>query len=472
MPWPEPLRPVRMARIALVATVESLRDVLAVTADTGLVELEPPQTTLPAGAAARLLQQTGPGTAPPVVARFAPDLDVLVRDGRADLLAGEAEVQEHMAAAVTRGSVAALTGWTPEESRPALAARLAGLGGAVVTLPHPRGSEAPTLLPGRGVRRSLTPLVQMYGTVPYRDLDPAPLAWAAYVLMFGMMFGDAGHGLMLLAGAAMLVRGRPRFLARFRRAWPFVAGAGVTSIVFGVLYGEFFGPTQVIHELWLDPLASPIELLAAAIGVGAVLLAAAYAVGTANRWREGGWPAALYDPSGVAGSSAFLGLGALAGGIYLAEAWLTIVGALLAAAGLVLAFTGFLASAGGSGTGLVQSTVELFDLVVRLGANVVSFARLAAFGLTHAALAKIVWDGTTSLWSRGGFWWVLAGVAFLGGTAVAFALEALVAGVQALRLEYYELFSRVFRTQGRTFRPWHIPMLDPDPVLEESCPQS
>ena len=58
-------------------------------------------------------------------------------------------------------------------------------------------------------------------------------------------------------------------------------------------------------------------------------------------------------------------------------------------------------------------------------------------------------------------WAVLAAVVvFVVGNAVAFALEALVAGVQALRLEYYELFSRVFTAEGRPFHPWHVPVAD------------
>jgi V/A-type H+/Na+-transporting ATPase subunit I len=55
---------------------------------------------------------------------------------------------------------------------------------------------------------------------------------------------------------------------------------------------------------------------------------------------------------------------------------------------------------------------------------------------------------------------VLAVAVFLVGTAAAFALEALVAAIQALRLEYYELFSRVFQGEGRPFQPWHIPVPD------------
>ena len=96
--------------------------------------------------------------------------------------------------------------------------------------------------------------------------------------------------------------------------------------------------------------------------------------------------------------------------------------------------------------------------MVRLGSNVVSFARLAAFGLTHAALGAVVWGATTALWLRGGAAVVAAVLVFLVGNAVAFALEALVAAVQALRLEYYELFSRVFEGEGRPFRPWHLPV--------------
>ncbi|HEY5386071.1 MAG TPA: V-type ATPase 116kDa subunit family protein, partial [Acidimicrobiales bacterium] len=103
--------------------------------------------------------------------------------------------------------------------------------------------------------------------------------------------------------------------------------------------------------------------------------------------------------------------------------------------------------------------VEMFDAVLRIGTNTVSFARLAAFGLTHAALGGIVWSGTTGLWHRGPALRLLAAAVFVAGNAVAFALEGLVAGVQALRLEYYELFSRIFTAEGRQFRPWRVPTL-------------
>ena len=63
------------------------------------------------------------------------------------------------------------------------------------------------------------------------------------------------------------------------------------------------------------------------------------------------------------------------------------------------------------------------------------------------------------MWHRGGAFAVLAIGLFVVGNALAFGLEALVAAIQALRLEYYELFSRVFITQGRIFRPWRVPVV-------------
>jgi V/A-type H+/Na+-transporting ATPase subunit I len=71
----------------------------------------------------------------------------------------------------------------------------------------------------------------------------------------------------------------------------------------------------------------------------------------------------------------------------------------------------------------------------------------------------VIWNGTTALWG-GSLSAVAAIVLFVAGNAVALSLAALVAGIQALRLEYYELFSRVFTAEGRPFRPWRLP--EPD----------
>jgi V/A-type H+-transporting ATPase subunit I len=460
MPWHDGAQPVRMQRIAVVAPRDAIRDVLVRVAAAGTVELDPPaDPAIASDGAARRLARLRPSASAPALSTARPDLDALENDGRADLLAGEAQLEEHAAAGLSRGSVTALAGWAPVTELPTLAGRLGPVGGAAVPLPRPPGVDPPTLLRDSGVRRPFAPLVETYATVPYADVDPSVIAGVAYVVMFGMMFGDAGHGAVLLLTALALGRGRPRRLAGLRHGWPFLAGAGLSSMVFGVLYGEFFGPTGVLPVLWLSPLDEPVQLLAAGIGLGAVLLAGAYALGTVNRWREGGWRLALYASSGLAGAGLFLGLGLVAAGWYEGLSWMLWTGVTVAVLSLVLTFAGLLAEAGRGGSAVLQAGIELVDIVVRLGSNVVSFARLAAFGLTHAALGFVVWDATTALW--GGVPGSIAAVlVFLVGNAVTFALEALVAGVQALRLEYYELFSRVFQGEGRPFHPWHLPVTE------------
>jgi V/A-type H+/Na+-transporting ATPase subunit I len=416
MSWRDGPRPVRMERVAIVAPTNAVRPMLEHVGDAGVVELEPTDTE-PTRAA---------------------------------------ELERRAAQAVVRGPVSALVGWVPASARPGLAEALAALGAAAVPLTPPRGVQPPTLLQRKAGARSFDLLVETYATVPYTNVDPTLLAGLAYVAMFGMMFGDVGHGLLLLVAALVVRSGRFHRLHRFRKAWPFLAGAGATAMVFGLLYGEMFGPTGLVPVLWLSPLEEPVPLLVAAVGVGAILLAGAYVIGTVNRVREGGWGYAIYARTGIAGSLLFLALGLLAGGIYLDLAVLAAAAVGLGVVGLVLAFVGLLMTAGRGAAGVLQAVVELVDLVLRLGSNLVSFARLAAFGLTHAALAAIVWAGTTAVWGPG-IAAVAAAVLFVVGNAVAFALEGLVAGIQALRLEYYELFSRVFDIEGRPFRPWKLP---------------
>jgi V/A-type H+-transporting ATPase subunit I len=280
--------------------------------------------------------------------------------------------------------------------------------------------------------------------------------------MFGMMFGDAGHGLLLMVLGLLLRRARSPRLQRIRPLWPFPVAGGALATVFGVLYGEAFGPTGIVPTLWLSPLDEPVQLLAAAVAVGAVLLAVSYGFGIVNRWREAGARAALLAPSGIAGLALFGGAAMVALGVYLEVAAVAIAGVVVAVGGVALLFAGFVADAGLSGAAIAQSLIEVFDAVVRVGSNAISFTRLAAFGLMHAALGAVVLDGARSLWGSGLAGAAAAVVVFAAGTAAAFALEALVAGVQAMRLEYYELFSRVFAGEGEPFSPWRIPVVDQD----------
>ncbi len=463
MAWPDALTPARMERIAVVSPVSRVRSVLVAVAAEGTVEPErldnnPPG---PAGSALQQLQRGTRGRTPnPVVGIEPADVTSLVGTGDLDRLAGEAELEQVRSSMVEEGAVTALAGWSPAGTVDDLTARLAPLGASVVRLRRPSGVQPPTSLSGRGATGAFQPLVNTYGTVPYADVNPSVLAGLAYVVMFGMMFGDVGQGVLLLGLGIAVWRARPGgvgWLSRFHWAAPFVVGAALVSIAFGFAYGEAFGPTGLVPTLWLRPLDNATTLLAVSVGAGFALLACSYVLGSINRFREGGPVRSLVALSGLAGGSLYFGLALSGAGWYEHSATLALAGVALALAGLAFGFVGLFAEAGGRAGGALQAGIELFDSVIRLGTNTVSFARLAAFGLTHAALGALVWEGSVNLWRVGGlFGVVLAIVVFLGGNAITFSLEALVAGVQALRLEYYEIFSRVFTSEGREFHPWKV----------------
>jgi V/A-type H+-transporting ATPase subunit I len=450
-----------MSRVAVVATDSTLRDALVVVADSGSVELAGtvPAAEGPALEALRRLERSASrnGRAAPRLAKAPVDPGELERHGRGDLLGGEVELTRRAAAAIRHGRYAALVGWAPTGELERLESRLAAVGAGLVELPPPAWVEPPTLLHGTRLATPFRPLVDTYGALRYRDVDPTPFAAVSFVLMFGMMFGDVGHGIILALLGVGLARTQSARLVPFRALWPFLVAGGLAATFFGFLYGEAFGPTGIVPTLWLEPTEEPLEFLAAGVAVGAVLLSVSYAIGTVNRWREGGGLSALVAPSGIAGFLLFLGLGAAAAGVYRGSGPLAVAGVICAVAGVLLLGAGFHAGAGRGAAAVTQATVEVVDAVVRVVANVISFTRLAAFGLMHAALGAVVWDATTALWGSA-VGSLLAVATFVVGNALTFALEALVAGVQALRLEYYELFSRIFAGEGHRFAPWHVPL--------------
>ena len=454
--------PVPMRRVAVVSLAVRVREVLVVLAESGVVELAGPLGSGEGRAldALRRLEsrQSGGARAQPSLARLAPDVDRLERSGARAVLAGEVEIERRRTSAVQHGSFAVFVGWAPKPAIEQLSARLETCGASLVPLRRPRGQQPPTLLAPAPAADPFRPLLSTYGAVPYRDVDPTPFVAVTYCLMFGMMFGDVGDGLLILVAALALRSARGPRLAALRRVWPMIAAAGASSVVFGALYGELFGPTKLLPTLWLSPLDESTRLLAVAIAAGAGLLAIAYLIGIVNRWREGGPALALTAGAGVPGFMLLTGGALVAAGVATGARLLEIIGLVLATVALVPLTVGLRAQAGGGATGVLEVVIGLFDALVRLFSNVFSFARLAAFGLMHAAIGQVVLHAAGSLLGTpvGD---VAAVVTFAVGWAVAFALEGLVVAVQALRLEYYELFSRLFVGEGRPFRPFRLPLL-------------
>ncbi len=455
--------PTRMSRIAVVALKARARATLVALAKAGCVELVgnlPPPEGEEAEALRRLLRRGSRATTPALL-ESRPDVASLEQAGASNLLAGEVELGRRARLGVEHRSFTAWVGWMPTEEIDGLNEVLAPVGAAVVELPRPVWVDPPTRYRHVPVERPFRPLVQTYGTARYEDVDPTAFTAVSFIVMFGMMFGDVGHGLVLaLLGLFLRSRHTGR-LAPYQHVWVIPFAAGIAGALFGFLYGEAFGPTGLVEPLWLDPLENPIPLLVAAVGLGAVLLLVSYLLGIVNRWRASGLGATLVAQYGIAGLATFVGGIVLLAGLYWQLAIVEIVGGVTALVGVGLLAFGLALDAGRGFAAVTQAVVELFDALVRLASNLVSFTRLAAFGLMHAALGAVVFDAAQALW--GGLVGVILAVAvFFVGNIVAFGLEALVTGVQALRLEYYELYSRIFAGEGHAFAPWSMPVLTPE----------
>jgi len=461
MTWRDQFVPAEMQRMAIVAPETRIRRVLVEVADAGTFEPDPPTGHPDEQSPFRLLVdrlQIDPDLVEPRLAPAALDADELESSGDQGLVLGEAELDERVRAAGHVHRCAVLPGWIPRREADDLRSRIAPHGGAVAEMPIRRGLTAPTAHTEGGVSDSFRPLVTTYGTAPSRDLDPTMFAAVTYMVMFGMMFGDVAHGLAIVVLGLVARRLRSERWQSVRAVAPFLIGAGLSAMFFGLLYGEAFGPTGLVPTLWIRPLDDPEQLLVAGLVLGTFLLAATFIGAVVNRWRESGPGGAIYDATGVAGALLFAGVVALVGGVATSATSLQAAGAVLLVTGAVLAFIGLIVKAGPGAAGVAEAGVEMFDTVLRLGSNMVSFTRLAAFGLTHAVIAEVVWDGTVALWDRGtALAYAAAVVLFALGNLAAFSLGALVGAIQALRLEYYELFSRLFTDQGRPFRPWHVP---------------
>jgi V/A-type H+-transporting ATPase subunit I len=450
--------PVRMQRVALAVRSDRLRAALVDLGRLGAVELSgelPPAEGAASDALRRLGGLPSGDGLEPVVAVEEPDLEDLEARGARDLLAGEQELDRRRGLAVTQDGVSLLVGWTPSTDVRALHESMAPDGIAVVELPPPP-EQPPTLLRQTRLTGPFRMLVDTYGVLPYSSVDPTAFAALAFVVMFGMMFGDVGHGGLLVLMGLWLSRTRGGPLAPYRRIWPLLVAAGTAGVAFGFLYGELFGPTHLIRTLWLEPLREAPKLLEAAVVMGSALLSVSYLFGFANRWREGGGAAAVFGEGGLAGALIFAGIGIAA------LAWTrdisggATVGFVVALFGLALQFAGALVRAGGGFAGALRAIVEAGDAVIRIASNIVSFTRLAAFGLMHAALGLVTLEAAQNLGGHGAAGWLGAASVFVVGTLIALALEGVVAGVQALRLEYYELFSRLFEEEGRPFTPFTI----------------
>lgn len=343
------------------------------------------------------------------------------------------------------GTLASLSGWIPRRQADKLKSDLeARFHGhywlAIEPASFAEAATIPSLVHYPPWLKPFVPLVRSYGIPRYGEFDPTLPFALTYLLLFGAMFGDIGHGGVIAALSALT------FKRLGKAAWIGVA-AGVVSMVFGLLYGSIFGYEDIIEPLWLSPLHNPIHVLSIAVAFGVGFITLTLLVNVHNRLISGRVASALFDSGGLAGLAFYIG----AVGSFTNLAGATMITRpfwILACAGLLaVAIFKWVETRAGLGERTLVAAIETLETGTNLFANTLSFIRVAAFSLNHVALALAVFALANGLESVG-HWLTIT-----FGNVVIIVLEGGIVAIQALRLMYYEGFSRFFSGDGTPFIP-------------------
>lgn len=324
-------------------------------------------------------------------------------------------------------------------------------------------NSPPTKLKNPKLFRPFEMFIKMYGVPAYNEFDPTILIGLTYAFLFGFMFGDVGQGISLLLGGLLLYRFKKMDLAAI------ISCCGFFSTLFGFLFGSVFGFEDVIQPLWLRPAVQMVNLpfigklntvfvVAIALGMGLIVLT--MVLNIINGIRQHDPEEAYFDTNGIAGLVFY--------GSILVTVVLFMMGKRLpAAAVLIVMFviplliiflkeplTAIVKKQpdimpDSKVMFFVQGFFEMFELLLSYFSNTLSFVRVGAFAVSHAAMMEVVLmlagaeAGGSPNWAV-----VVIGNLFVCG------MEGLIVGIQVLRLEYYEIFSRFYKGNGREFKPY------------------
>ncbi|MES9964259.1 MAG: V-type ATPase 116kDa subunit family protein [Candidatus Sedimenticola sp. 20ELBAFRAG] len=348
-------------------------------------------------------------------------------------------------AARSSGRLTVISGWIParaiKRTRKALTKELANP--FCLEERDPLKEErhlVPSYLPTGRMTSPFHTLVKQYGIPRYGEVDPTILFSITFVAMFGMMFGDIGHGVTIMLVA---------FLARKKLKSFTLLGisAGASASLFGVLYGSIFGYEELFHAVWIPPLSDPLYMLTAALLWGIGFLTMITLISIHNRLIEGDISRAIFDTNGLVSILLYL---SVLGGVYsLYSTGRFGIPAAILSVGSLLALLAYklIETHAPPGERMLVAFIETFETLTGYISNTLSFLRVAAFSLNHVALAIAVFT-LADMMDTTGHW-----LTVIGGNIFILVLEGAIVTIQVLRLEYYEGFSRFFSGDGLEFKP-------------------
>lgn len=374
------------------------------------------------------------------------------------------------------------TGWVPKSKRAALESAVRETTGGKCYLEWhnaaevavPGGPAVPSELNNPRFLRPFQMLVTNFGTPEYGSVDPTPLVAVAFLAMFGLMFGDAGHGLVLvLLGlfASRFLRSRlsPTMIQLSR----LVVWCGGASILTGVLFGAYFG-MELLPPLWFDyhgivaghggvgVFNSIFDILSLTIYFGVTVIGVGLLLNWINLARKRSWIPLIFEKTGVLGGIIYA-TGVWAAAFFASSGFRELPPGRPLLFGLVLPavllFAKFPLEAlsspqhGGIRVGwwLMEWLIELLEVFSGYLANTLSFMRVAGLGIAHVTL-MIAFFQIAEMAAPNGHNVVSVAILVLGNVLV-IGLEGLSAGIQSLRLNYYEFFSKYFSASGTQYKP-------------------
>jgi V/A-type H+-transporting ATPase subunit I len=301
-------------------------------------------------------------------------------------------------------------------------------------------------------------MIRMYGTPSYDELDPTPFFALSYMLLFGAMFGDIGQGAIILI-AGLLVK----YKIKQDEFGGILMRLGMSSAVFGLLYGSVFGNEDLIPALLIRPMENITSILIYAIILGFVLLTIAYVYGMLNYRRRKDFENGFFSKEGLAGFLFFFVFAFMLANLAVKftsipnYVFLILLLVLL----LITVFKTPLAN-------LLRHNSSLYDgekksdyyleagfgsieTILSVVSNLISFIRVGAFALNHVGL-YLAFAAIASMFSS-----AIGSISMLVlGNIVIIALEGLIVFIQSMRLEYYELFSKYYTGEGTEYEPVSI----------------
>ena len=361
-----------------------------------------------------------------------------------------------------------LVGWVPQENLEEFKKKI----GVVENIEYSTekgenilNHQPPVKLKNKKIFRPFEFLVDTYGTPSYGEMDPTAFVAITYTVLFGIMFADLGQGLLVSIVGFLMWKLKDMKLGKM------LIICGFSSSIFGTLFGSVFGFEHVLDPFYKNVFGlkeKPIEVMAAsstntiiysAVGLGVLLLIVSMILGVYVLIKRKNYGEAIFGSKGLCGLTFYSALlfmivdmVALHTGIVnkFYMIFLIIVPLVL------LMFSEILIKLVNReknwlpeswGDYLSQSFFELFEIVLSYVTNTMSFLRVGAFIWVHAGMMMVVF---TIANMTSGVGYIIAVVI---GNLFVTALEALVAGIQVVRLEFYEMFSKFFEGQGRPFTP-------------------